>query len=501
MKQIQKSHCIYLVSILVGFTSATLSAFCGFYVAKADTDLFNNASKVVLVRDGDKTVLTMANDYEGEAKDFAMVIPVPTKIERGQIHVGNNAAIDRIDAFTAPRLVEYFDRDPCEPPMMMEAMADGAMMRRGAAKSIASSKKQSAKSLGVTIEAEYTVGEYDIAILSAKQSGGLFTYLNQEGYKVPAGAERVLGSYIKQKMRFFIAKVNLKEKAKLGNSYLRPLQVAYEHPRFMLPIRLGTLNAKGSQDLFVFTITKQGRVETTNYPTVKIASGDEIPVYVKDEFKPFYKDMFSTAVKRDGMKSVFLEYAWDLGWCDPCAADPLNAKELKELGVFWQTSASNGRRLGRMPGVAQSAYVTRLHLRYDAEHFPEDLMFQETKNRQNFQGRYVLRHPFKGATCELAENYYRNLETSQEKRAQNLANLTGWDINTIRSKMYRPSKDRKLDATPFWNRLWGDDDKDSGRVPVQRPQTQVAPKPVPPRPEPEPRPIKAERPWWKFWGS
>src|SRR5438045_3806891 len=39
-------------------------AFCGFYVAKADTTLFNKASQVVLVRNGDKTVLTMANDYQ-----------------------------------------------------------------------------------------------------------------------------------------------------------------------------------------------------------------------------------------------------------------------------------------------------------------------------------------------------------------------------------------------------------------------------------------------------
>ena len=53
-------------------------AFCGFYVAKADSKLFNKASQVVLARDGNRTVLTMANDYEGEAKDFDVVIPVPT---------------------------------------------------------------------------------------------------------------------------------------------------------------------------------------------------------------------------------------------------------------------------------------------------------------------------------------------------------------------------------------------------------------------------------------
>ena len=118
-------------------------------------------------------------------------------------------------------------------------------------------------SLGVTVEAEYTVGEYDIVILSAEQSDGLSTWLNTNGYKIPAGAEQVLGSYIKQGTRFFVAKVNLEEQAKTGLQTLRPLQIAFESPKFMLPIRLGTVNSKGMQELFVFTLTRKGRVETT----------------------------------------------------------------------------------------------------------------------------------------------------------------------------------------------------------------------------------------------
>jgi hypothetical protein len=92
---------------------APAAAFCGFYVAKADTDLFNQASKVVLVRDGDRTVLTMSSDYQGEPEEFALVVPVPAFLEREQIHVGSQAAIDHLDAYTAPRLVEYYDENPC----------------------------------------------------------------------------------------------------------------------------------------------------------------------------------------------------------------------------------------------------------------------------------------------------------------------------------------------------------------------------------------------------
>ena len=138
-----------------------------------------------------------------------------------------------------------------------------------------------AQSLGVTIEAQYTVGEYDILILSAQQSSGLETWLRENGYRIPPAPRRCSASYLKQNMRFFVAKVNLTEQAKLGFSYLRPLQVAYESPKFMLPIRLGMVNANGPQELFVYALTRKGRVETTNYRTAKLPSDMDLPVYLE----------------------------------------------------------------------------------------------------------------------------------------------------------------------------------------------------------------------------
>src|SRR5438046_8754692 len=104
-------------AIMVSFvlrSTLPILGFCGFYVTKADTKLFNKASQVVLVRDGDRTVMTMANDFEGEPKEFAVVIPVPTFLSRDQIHVGEKTLVDHLDAYSAPRLVEYFDQNPCD---------------------------------------------------------------------------------------------------------------------------------------------------------------------------------------------------------------------------------------------------------------------------------------------------------------------------------------------------------------------------------------------------
>ena len=102
------------------------------------------------------------------------------------------------------------------------------MSRAPAWLALESGRDVKANALGVKIEAEYTVGEYDIIILSAEQSDGLQRWLDENGYRTPPGASRVLASYIRQNVRFFVAKVNLKEQSKLGFSYLRPLQVAFE---------------------------------------------------------------------------------------------------------------------------------------------------------------------------------------------------------------------------------------------------------------------------------
>jgi hypothetical protein len=430
--------------------AATAFGFCGFYVAKADTKLFNQASQVVLVRDGDRTVLTMANDFKGNPKEFAIVIPVPTFIQRGQIHVAEQALLDHLDAYSAPRLVEYFDDDPCR--QIVYEMAPSAPMAKAQAAGAAADR---ARSLGVTIEAQYTVGEYDILILSAKESQGLETWLTENGYRIPPGASRVLGSYLKQGMRFFVAKVNLEEQSKLGFTYLRPLQVAYESPKFMLPIRLGMVNAAGPQELFIYALTRKGRVETTNYRTVRLPSDAEVPLFVKDDFANFYKAMFGRQVKRQDMRTVFLEYAWDMSWCDPCAADPLSSDELRQLGVFW--TERRGPRPDIMPG-AQDVFLTRLHLRYDAAHFPEDLVFQETGDRENFQGRFILRHPWTGkATCDEARAYRRELPKRYEQQAQTLASLTGWDVNKIRGRMnLKASTSGPKDDEPWWKAIWKD---------------------------------------------
>jgi hypothetical protein len=225
------------------------------------------------------------------------------------------------------------------------------------------------------------------------------------------------------------------------------LQIAYESARFMLPIRLGMVNAKGPQELFVYALTPRGRVETTNYRVVKMPTGTEVPMFVRDDFPTFARATFDRAVAKEGMRTVFLEHAWNASWCDPCAGPPVDQEELRQLGAAW---VAEGRPV----------FVTRLHARYDAASFPEDLVFQETSNTENFQSRYVTRTPYRGkCDCEGGAEYRKSLAARHDAQREALAELTGWSREDVRHRMatgpdaYLPSVNVQAQQA-WWQKMW-----------------------------------------------
>lgn len=405
--------CFALAALLL---AAPAQAFCGFYVARADGELFNKASMVVYTRVNETSVITMSSDYRGDPAEFAMIVPTPKVLERSQVTTVPSATVEHLDRYTAPRLVEYFEEDPCaemilEEPVVAEAL-DGAPTRK--------ERREGARALGVKIEREFAVGSYDIQMLSARQSDGLAEFLRGEGYKLPEGAEAALQGYIAMGMKFFVAKVNLSRHSAEARQELEPLQLTFRSKDFMLPIQLGKLNGDGPQDLIVLALTRKGRTVLTNYMTKDIPSDVSVPIFVGQVFPQFYRAMFDRAAGTDG---AFLEYAWDMSWCDPCADDPLTHAEFKQLGVDW---------VRKSEAATPNVFVTRLHIRYSQSSFFEDLKFAVTDNRENFQGRYILNHPFEGEiTCEAGKDYVAATRKRIKDEAALLRQLTGWSASNI----------------------------------------------------------------------
>lgn len=129
--------------------------------------------------------------------------------------------IERLDAFRGSRLVEYFDEDPWAPA---DKTLDMPVPMAAAIRGSAEENRTQDNSLGVTVEARFNVGEYDIHILSAKESGGLETW-RRNGYKIARGANQLLKPYIRSSIKFLVAKANLDKFEELGYQFIRPLQV------------------------------------------------------------------------------------------------------------------------------------------------------------------------------------------------------------------------------------------------------------------------------------
>ena len=375
--------------LLAAATPRQAQAFCGFYVAAATGELYNDASQVIIARNGDRVTLSMLNNYRGDPAEFALVVPVPPGIKKQDVKTIKAELFAHLDQWSAPRLVEYWEQDPCyiPRPMPTKMMAGGAPT--------GASRGDQERKLGVKIEAQFTAGEYDIVVLSATQSTGLETWLKQNGYKIPAGAAPILKPYIDAKTNFFVAKVNLKRLAAQqgaprtqGGLFLSPLQFGFKSvgDKIGLPIKLGMINGKGTQDLIIFMVSMKGRFEVSNYANPKIPTDIDVPESMKDKgkFGKFFLKMFERELGKHKGQAVFTEYAWPSGWCDPCSADPISAAQLGELGM------------GKMDQNYQPAFITRLHARYSKETFTKDLEFKETTDQTTFQGRYIIRHPWKG---------------------------------------------------------------------------------------------------------
>ncbi|HUS27395.1 MAG TPA: DUF2330 domain-containing protein, partial [Kofleriaceae bacterium] len=275
-----------VVACLALAAPSTAEAFCGFYVAGSDQQLVNDATQVVLVRNGTRTVLSMQNNYKGPPDAFAMVIPVPSVLHEGDVKTLPKEVFKHVEQMGAPRLVEYWEQDPCE-----QAVRDYLERNKVVAEPSAADMAVagSAADLGVKIEAKFVVGEYQIVILSAKDSTGLDTWLRQEHYNIPAGAEPLLRPYVESGMKFFVAKVDPKKVTfENGRAALSPLRFHYDAEEFALPIRLGLANSSGTQDLIVNILAPGQRYEVANYPNVTIPTNIELKESARDKFGAFY---------------------------------------------------------------------------------------------------------------------------------------------------------------------------------------------------------------------
>ncbi len=428
----------------------TADAFCGFYVSGGGADAFNNATQVVLMRDGTRTTLSMQNNYEGPLAEFAMVVPVPVVLMVDDVKTLDKSLFDKIDQLSAPRLVEYWEDDPCHRPED-DNNGSGDYGNNGGG-----------NNGDVVVEAEFKVGEYEISILSASDSGALSGWLESNDYNIPDRAEAHLQPYIDAGQYFFVAKVIASEvRYEDGRAVLSPLRFSYNSEEFSLPIRLGLISAEDEQDLIVQILARDQRYEAANYDNVTIPTNIDVRDGVRHEFGAFYNALFTRTLE-ENPGAVVTEYAWSATQCDPCPlSGVLEPGDLASLGAdLLQPGAS----------LDNSWVLTRLHARYAADSVGEDIVLRAAEpiaggreftvrydpsdgrgesgpelgsfpNRYNaFQGRYAIRNLWEGpVACEVARygQWVGNPDPNarEEPTLASSPNTSGEDFRTQQAEL------------------------------------------------------------------
>lgn len=378
------------MSLLFLLAAPAASAFCGTYVGSPGAGLVNRSSQVVVARQGDLTTLTLVADVTGDAADFALLMPVPVAVGPSDVRVVDPAVVDRLDRYSAPRLVSY----GCDDAVTLEhlgAVPGCAGMAVGCAAStedpLGSLPEEvvfDAATAGVTVQAAFTAAAYEIVVLTATGADGLYAWLDASGFAVPAGGEEVLQEYLDAGNAFLAARVRLDAPPEEA-ARLPPLQVRYRSADWTLPIRIGTISARGEQEVVVYALTDEagGDVAIANYPELSVEDECLWRPEPGEDLAGFYREALADARPAEG-PGWQVEYAWVLYRlepsvkCDPCTVEAhelYDPGELAELGFVDQ---------GGGP------LLTRLRMVYDPAEATQDLLLYTTgAHPENRQIRYV----------------------------------------------------------------------------------------------------------------
>jgi hypothetical protein len=368
-----KRHFLGLALTSAIFLPGSALAFCGTYVGSAGDTILNQASQVVFVREGKRTTITMANDFSAAGTTFGLLIPVPGDFDPSDLREFDMGTVERVDAYAAPRLVEY----TCEDLHGGSAKDAGCACAGALATSLLAGLALDALP-GFLDEVGLARAELQLDTLAPQTVEALSDALALNGFVLSEDAAGLLEEYIAAGSGFIQVKVDLPESNPAAALWLPPLQFSYRSETASLPIRLGALNGVGTQDLILHTITGpgDGAMGISNFPEVTVESECMWKEDGLQTFSGYYEEKLQEAFEASGGQAAWIrEYTWSPTACDPCTGGgPLDAGLLSELGYRGDPSV---------------ATLSRLHLRYDPSAVSGDLMLYATNTISNQQIRFI----------------------------------------------------------------------------------------------------------------
>ena len=245
-----------LLTGLLLIPSTTALADGGFF-NDIGQDIYQPSQKAVIFFADGREDLILSVRYEGNADEFAWVIPVPA---RPSVEVADPEIFWELADLTRVHVV-YGSR----------GLSPGMVSLEGP---------------GVDVLEEKTVGPYDVAILSAGDPAALVDWLNSNGYSFPEASEEIIEEYIRKGWYFVASRINIGEEASgLAKGTIEPLILSFESNRIVYPLRITSVSSDFCEVL-LYVFTKQA-VVPEEYQFLTLNTVEQV-AYFEREDNVFY---------------------------------------------------------------------------------------------------------------------------------------------------------------------------------------------------------------------
>jgi hypothetical protein len=318
--------------------SPAASALPGLYVGKNPDKLLAHTAHVIVMKNGETSVVSYTPDYEGPLVPFAWVVPVPSDVTLERVKTLKGEYVDRVEKLTAPRFHEFWEMDPCEPgPPEQEwerSLTASASTDFLGGPAPDPSAPKVAKELFIKVEPDTKDGEYSLTLLAAEEAKNAAEWLKGKGYVLAAESAKALERYVAAGMNVLIAEVDTKRIELIGGNVaqLSPIRFWTEQPFKSIPSQLGLANSPGKQELLVYVLDPDKRYEAKNYPNVFAPTNIKVDFIVKEKMGEFYTALHDLMLEKNPQAFVN-EFAWPSKGCgQPCQNEPLLPHELMSLG-------------------------------------------------------------------------------------------------------------------------------------------------------------------------
>ncbi|HEV2319940.1 MAG TPA: DUF2330 domain-containing protein [Verrucomicrobiae bacterium] len=253
-----KSSSRVLLSLLIAVCLAPIAGWAdGTFVAPKfvwdkHQDINEPTQKAIIVYDAGREDLILQVKYQGPLNQFGWLVPVPA---RPSVEAASMKCFYELSRFT-----------------QQQRLNQQWLRRRPTYGSLDTDDQSTRHPAPVKVIETKTVGAYDIAVLSTKESGALAKWLDDNHFYVPAEKSNILERYSQMNWYFVAVKINLggwffdspSTSKKLAFGELNPLQISFASDRCVFPLKISSINGKPSE-VQVYVLAQEPLLDQAMY--------------------------------------------------------------------------------------------------------------------------------------------------------------------------------------------------------------------------------------------